>query len=325
LLDRAANQVDEAVGRLLSLSGVGHGIRFALDGSVEAVGRRFGSTTRFLLAATLLLGLTLALGFLFLAATLLLGFTLALGFLFLAATLLLGLTLALGFLFLAATLLLGFTLALGLFLLAATLFLGLTLALGLLFLAATLLLGFLLAARLLFGTLLGLELTLAFSLRRGFLLALPLGFLLFTQASLALGFLSAALGFSLGFFPGLLQAACFLFTRRLFLFGLLLLGLALSLCPGLLLGFGLPCLLFLASLLLGLARGGTCTCLLGPLSLIGRGLGAHQGRLYDGVGQGLIRLALGQGHQTEHHDQHVQANCQQRGQAVADRPAVPGC
>jgi len=328
LLHGTAHQVDEAVGGLLGLPGVGHGIRLSFDGAIEPLTGGFGRTPSFLLTTALLFGLALTPGFL-LAATLLFGLTLTLGLL-LAAALLLGLALTLGLL-LAATLLLGLTLTLG-FLLAATLLFGFALALGLLF-AATLLfgfalalfLGFPLASCLLFGALLCLLLALAFGFRRGFLLALTLGLLLLAQPRLALGFLGPALRLGLGFLPGLLQPASLLFTCRLLLLGFAgtLFGrLTLGFGARLLLGLSLARLFFLASLFFRLPRRGTRSCLLGTLSLVGGGFGADQCRLHDRRRLGIGRLTLRQSDQAQHHDQHVQADSQQRGHAIADRLVI---
>jgi hypothetical protein len=328
LLHGAAHQIDEAVGSFLRLPGVGYGIRLALDGAIQPLTGGFGRTPGFLFATALLLGLALTPGFL-LATALLLGLALTLGFL-LAATLLLGLTLTLGFLF-TATLLLGLALTLSL-LFTATLLLGLALTLGLLLattllfgFALTLFLGFPLASCLLFGALLSLLLALTLGFRRGFLLALTLGFLLLAQPRLTLGLLGATLGFGLGFLSGFLQPACFFLTRRLLLFGFTgtLFGrLTLGFGSRLLLGLGLACFFFLARLFFRLPCRGTCSCLLGTLGLIGGGLGADQRRLHDRRRLGIGRLTLRQRDQAQHHDQHMQADSQQRRHAIADRLVI---
>jgi hypothetical protein len=328
LFHGAAHQIDEAIGSFLRLPGVGYGIRLTLDGAIEPLTGGFGRTPGFLFAAALLLGFALTSSFLF-SAALLLGLALTLGFL-LAATLLLGFALTLGLL-LATALLLGFALTLGL-LLATALLLGLALTLGFL-LAATLLLGFaltlgfgfLLTSRLLFGALLSLLLALTLGFRRGFLLTLTLRLLLLAQPRLTLGFLGSTLGLGLGFLSGLLQPACFFLTRRLLLLGFtgtLFGGLTLGFGARLFLGLGLTRFFFLARLLFRLPRRSASPRLLGALGLVGGGLGADQRRLHDGGRLWIGRLTLRQGDQTQHHDQHVQADSQQSGHAIADRLVI---
>src|SRR5690554_2337974 len=110
LLHSTPNQVNKAVSRFLGLLGISHRLGFSFNGPVQALGCRFGGTSRLLFATTLFFRFALALFFRF---TLALLFRLALALFFrLALALLFRLALALLFRLALALL---FRLALALF------------------------------------------------------------------------------------------------------------------------------------------------------------------------------------------------------------------
>ncbi len=248
MLHRTAYQILEAIGRLLGLTRVGDRLLLTGNQAVDVAGCLCSSACGFL-AFPLSFCLTLPLG-LCLALALCLRLSLSFGVsLSLALCLCLALTLSF-----RLSLPFGFSLALALCLRLSLPF-GFSLALTLCLLGETLLL------------------RLALALGGGCLLLLALTRLLF-------GFLGSPLGFGFG-----LLTLCFAGLGD---------GLALSLLLGLLrltcrrLGFGLLAfgfgggLLFglTLRLLLGLALSGARARLLRPLRLIGRRLGADQGRLH---------------------------------------------
>src|SRR5690554_903263 len=244
LLHSTPNQVNKAVSRFLGLLGISHRLGFSFNGPVQALGCRFGGTSRLLFAVTLFFRFALALFFRF---TLALFFRLALALFF-------GLALAL---FFRLALALFFGLALALFF-RFTLALFFRLALALLFrLALALLFGLPLLA----GLFLGATLSLSLALR----------FLLFALLSQSLCLFGAPLRIRLGSIPLFLALPLFRLTCRLLLcLGSLTLGFRTRL-----LFFSLPDLLGLAGFLFRLTCRSACPGLLGTLCLIRRIGRAH--------------------------------------------------
>src|SRR5690554_1149196 len=321
LLHSTPNQVNKAVSRFLGLLGISHRLGFSFNGPVQALGCRFGGTSRLLFAATLFFRFALALFFrfalaLFFRFTLALFFRLALALFFglalalffrLALALFFGLALALFFrftlaLFLRFALALFFRFALALFFrfalalffrFALALFFRFALALFFrfalaLFFRFTLALFFRLALALLFrlalALLFGLLLLAGLFLGATLSLGLALRFLLFALLSQSLCLFGAPLRIRLGSLPLFLALPLLRLTcRLLFCLGSLTLGFRTRLLFFSLLG--------LAGFLFRLTCRSACPGLLGTLCLIRRRLGTDQCCLYNRRGFRLIGLA----------------------------------